>query len=424
MKLSHSFKWRLRSGAFLTPLIRALFGWRYRNFSNAAAHSAVPLDQIKSVLLLRLDEIGDVVLTTPLLRELRRNLPRAWITLVVEPGVRNLVELCPHVNEVLTFGRRGQGLLESLQRHGRAAALAWRVLRRRNFELCLLPRWDIDWYHGTLLAYLSGAPRRAGFSEHVNVTKKHFNLGFDSMLTQQFHDSVIKHDVRHNLDVVGFLGGEVREEHLELWLGAEDEHFAEALLHQHEVHADDLLIALGIGAGAKKRQWPLESYGQLCQWLHNQFHARVVLIGGRGDRSMTGEFRNRLGIAPIDCTGTTTLRQTAALLKRCTLYVGNDAGPMHIAAAAQIPVVELSCHPKLGSERSANSPLRFGPWNTRAVIIQPASERAPCVEECGATVAHCILGISVEQVKVVLSDLLSSAPMGSREQRIRTTVAI
>ena len=89
-------------------MIRVLVGLRYRFSRDAALQSKVLLDQIRSVLLLRLDEIGDVVLTTPLLRELRRNMPHAWITLVVKPGVLNLVELCPHVNEILTFDSRRQ----------------------------------------------------------------------------------------------------------------------------------------------------------------------------------------------------------------------------------------------------------------------------------------------------------------------------
>jgi len=414
VKLSHQVRWWLRSGAFLTPLICALFGWRYRFSSYSAVQSALPLDQTKNVLLLRLDEIGDVILTTPLLRELRRNLPHAWITLVVKPGMCNLVEHCPHVNEVLAFGWREHELMEPFQRHGRAVALAWRFLRKRNFELCLLPRWDSDWYHGTILSYLSGAERRIGFSEKVNIVKKEFNRGFDSLLTQRFPDSNIKHDVQHNLDFIRFLGGDVREDHLELWLSGEDELFVDDLLRRQEVRSGEFLIALGLGAGARKRQWPPESYGRISEWLQNQFHVRIVLIGGVGDKSIGRDLRNRLGGTAIDSTGKTTLRQTGALLKRCNLYIGNDAGPMHIAAAVQIPVVELSCHPKTGSDHSVNSPLRFGPWKTRAVIIQPEDTRAPCLDECSAREPHCILGISVEQVEEVLTELLSGEQFVSR----------
>jgi ADP-heptose:LPS heptosyltransferase len=389
------------------PVVRALAGWRYRSSKVGAAQAPVRLDQFKRILLLRLDEIGDMMLTSPLLRELRRNLPQARITLVVKPGVHNLVALCPYVDEVLTFDWHGYGFAEPFQRHWRAITFARRFLRNRHFELAILPRWDIDWYHGTMLSYLSGATKRVGFSEQVNSNKKRFNRGFDRLLTDQFGDSGMKHDAQHSLDVIGFLGGRVCDDRLELWVGPEDEMFADELLRHRQVSSTAMIVALGIGAGLKKRQWPWECYGQIGRWLQREFDARIIVIGGPQDRSAGGALQNFLGKTAIDITGTTTLRQTAAVLKRCALYAGNDAGPMHIAAAAQIPVVEISCHPKSGSLWSANSPLRFGPWGTRAAIIQPANGLIPCTEECNATVPHCILGIDVQQVKEVLTAMLS-----------------
>jgi ADP-heptose:LPS heptosyltransferase len=401
-------------------MIRVLVGLRYRFSRDAALQSKVLLDQIRSVLLLRLDEIGDVVLTTPLLRELRRNMPHAWITLVVKPGVLNLVELCPHVNEILTFDSQGTGLMEPIQRYSRALALAWRLLRKRRFELAVLPRWDIDWYHGTFLSYFSGAPRRVGYSEDVTTVKKEFNRGFDMMLTHVLRDNRIKHEVRHNLSVIEALGGKIREDHLELWISADDEQFADKLLRKHAVSPDSLLVAIGPGAGAPKRQWPLESYGQIGEWLQDQYKARVIIIGGADDQFMGRELQNKLGHLALDATGKTTLRQTAALLRRCTFYIGNDAGPMHIAAAAKIPVIELSCHPKDGSNQSANSPHRFAPWGTKSVVIQPENPREPCSDECGAATAHCILDITVNQVKADLTRIVSREEFISRRQRGET----
>lgn len=417
MWLSPAFRWRLRSGAFLAPLIRVLLGAPYRRGKTAAPDISDSLLGTRKVLLIRLDEIGDVVLTTPLVRELRRNLPQAWITLVVKPEARNLVELCPYVDEILTFNCQGGGLLEPFRRHWRALLMAHRFLRRRHFDLAILPRWDIDWYQGTFLAYLSGAPRRVGFSEEVTQTKKAFNRGADRLLTQVFCDCEIKHEVRHNLDVIGFLGGDVRDDRLELWLGADDESYADELLRRHEVGPDQLLIAIGVGAGAPKRRWPLESYGQIGAWLEQHFQARLLIVGGPEDRSAGETLQSRLGPRSINAAGQTTLRQTAALLKRAALYLGNDAGPMHLAAAAGIAVVEISCHPRRGADRSANSPVRFGPWGPKCVIIQPEIVHATCVTECGASLAHCILGISVEQVKAVLTEFMSGGQFTSRTYR-------
>ena len=110
----------------------------------------------------------------------------------------------------------------------------------------------------------------------------------------------------------------------------------------------------------------------------------------------------------INVVGKATLRQTGAFLKRCHLYVGNDAGPMHLAVAAGVPVIEISCHPLDGSQWHPNSPKRFGPWGVLHRVLQPLNALVPCSEGCIADRAHCILDISVEQVKQAISSLLSS----------------
>ena len=98
----------------------------------------------KHVLLVHLAEIGDVIMATPFLREMRRNLPNAWITLIVQPTVYNLLELCPYVNEIMTHDWNTLEPFKNLQRRGRAIRLALRHLIRRRFDLAIVPRWDRD----------------------------------------------------------------------------------------------------------------------------------------------------------------------------------------------------------------------------------------------------------------------------------------
>lgn len=367
------------------------------------------LSQVRRVLVIRLDEIGDVVLTTPFLRELRRNLPEAWITLVVKPQVYNLVELCPYVDEVLTYDWRAKGRWADLRRHGRALRLAWRHLWQRRFDLAILPRWDTDYYHGTFLLYFSGALWRVGYSETVNERKRRNNKGFDRLLTHPLNDSELKHEVEHNLDVIRYLGGQVQDDRLELWLSAEDESFAERFLTNHGVKPGDLLVGLAPGAGASKRMWPIDRFAQLGFWLQEAYNARLLVVGGPGEVPLGKDLERALGASVVNAVGRTTLRQAAALLKCCRLFVGNDAGPMHLAAAVGVPVVELSCHPRSGSSWSVNSPLRFGPWGSSHTVLQPSTPRPPCLEECVAKSSHCIWGITVEQVEQAVARQLQCA---------------
>ena len=122
---------------------------------------------------MRLDEIGDVVMTTPFLRELRRNLPGAWITLAVKPSLFNLVELCPYVNEVLTYEKELQKSVAFalLRHHWRDIKSAVAFSRKQPYDLAIVPRWDTDYYNASYLAYFSGAPWRIGYSESVTECK-------------------------------------------------------------------------------------------------------------------------------------------------------------------------------------------------------------------------------------------------------------
>jgi heptosyltransferase-2 len=366
----------------------------------------INLMKVKRVLVVRLDEIGDVVMTSSFLRELRRNLPDAWITLVVKPAVYTLVELCPYVNEVLTYDHKTSGDFAEQRRHGRALNLALKHMWRRRFDLAILPRWDADDYHGTFLTYFSGAPRRVGYSASVSEFKRELNSGLDCLLSHTLEDSDTKHEIEHNLDVIRFLGGTIQEDQLELWLGENDERFAEQKLKSHGVKPGELLIGFGLGAGSERRMWPIDNFVGIGRWLREEYNGRIIAVGGKGEESLGQEIQQQLGDMVINTVGGANLRQTAALMKCCHLYVGNDAGPMHLAAGAGVPVVEISCHPLHGSVMHVNSPKRFGPWGVPHLVLQPEKALSPCSDRCKATQAHCIDNVSIAQVKKAVEKLI------------------
>ena len=381
--------------------------------------TALALSRARRVLVVRLDDIGDVVLTSPLLRELRRTLPAARVTMVVDPRTYDLVELCPYVDEVLRCDLRPLG---SLQRHWRTLQLAYRSLWRHGFDLAIVPRWDVDQYHAAFVAYLSGARWRAGYSEGVIDHRRRLDAGFDRLFTHVLQDKSVKHEVEHNLDVLRFLGGEVHEERLETWTSHADEVFADSLLQFHGVGAGNLLVAFGPGATQPKRRWPLSCFAEVGAWLQSELRARMVIVGGQGEEPLGRELCRQLGDAAIDVVGRTSLRQTAALLRRCQLYVGNDSGPMHLAAASGAPVVEISSHPTGGSPAHPNSPLRFAPWDVAHVVLQPRPQADSCSDACVAEEAHCIRHVSVERVKQAVAAQVAQRRRGL-EQRTSGSVS-
>jgi heptosyltransferase-2 len=358
----------------------------------------IDLAQVKSALIVRLDEIGDMVMTSPFLRELRRCLPDAWLTLVVKPGVYNLVERCPHVNEVLTYNWDTHWRLQPLRRHARALQLARERLWQRRFDIAVLPRWDADYYHTTFVAYFSGAAWRVGYSENVTNLKRQMNRGFDCLLTHILRDAARKHELEHDLDVLRFLGGTVQNDQLELWVDEDDRAFAEEVFGGNGVKPDEKVVGLGPSGGTSPlKQWPVNHFIELGRRLLASHHCRLLVLGGRGDAELGQQIEQELGSAVVNVVGKTTLRQMAALLSRCHLYVGNDSGPMHIAAAMGVPVVAMfgsSCH------------HRFRPWGKQHTVLNLELPCSPCFQpnhpdrcvECIFDQPHCLVDMTVEQV--------------------------
>ncbi len=352
----------------------------FRLFGKPRGAEKVDLPLVKSVLVVRLDEIGDLVMTTPFLRELRQNLQEAWITLVVNPDTHNLMEPCPYVDEVLVHDVRAPGRFATLRSLLGCLRLARRRFWPRRLDLAIVPRWDVDHVHAAFLAYFSGAAWRVGFSEHVSKYKMQLNSGYDTLYTHVVNDDGLKHEVRHSLDLITCLGGAVKQDGLEVWPLPADEAYARATLKEHGVRADDRLIGIGpSGGNSHLKQWPVQRFVEVGNWLKTEYGARIVVFGGPADRRLGRRMRSDLGPTAIDMTGKTTLRQAGALLRACSLYVGGDTGLMHLAAACGTPVVAIF---------ASSCQHRFGPWGPSHRVISASLPCGPChgehhIDRCG-----------------------------------------
>lgn len=372
-----------------------------------------------NVLVVRLDETGDVVITSAFLRELRANLENCNITLVVRPDSFNLVELCPYVNDIYVFNERlvydtrTLTFCEQAKRQFCAINFARKYLwNREPYDIAFVPRWDADYYNASFLALYSGARSRIGYSSSVDAIKDKLNFGFDALYTHVSFEKTPKHEADRNLDLLSFLGMETKNSKLEVWIGDDDYKFANDLLLKHQFSLADSqmkqgpIIAFGLGGREAKKQWPANSFVQLGSHLARNFGATIVLLGGRLEQSLIippSEVVDRF----IDVTGVVTWRQTAAILSKCDLYVGNNTATLHIASAVNIPIIEISCHPSDGDEAFYLSPKRFGASTmATSVAIRPKSGISPCKWGCMAKTPHCITQISVDEVIQAVCDVI------------------
>lgn len=384
-----------------------LFGRAVNRAAGKNQKSVDGLKKIKNVLILRMDRIGDTVLATPFLRELRRNLPQAHISVMVSSLAYNLLEYCPYVDELINTGAIAEKSFRILMPPLQSLMEARRHLWKKEYDLTIVPRWDVDLTEASFLAYFSGASQRIGYATDVIDSKSWSNAGYDRLFTDVSHDASLKHEVERFLAILRFIGGDAKDTKLELWNTEDDDTSVCRLLNSFGIASDNLLVTIMPGATVEKKMWPEERYFELIQWLIKNYKCRVLVLGGEKEAVLGQKFQKKFGTDIINLTEKLTLRQAYVLFKKSRLYVGNDTGLMHIAAAANIPVVEISCHPKSGSPFSGPAPERFGPWCERCAVIQPERSLPPCEAQCGAGISHCISQIATDQVIQSILKLLS-----------------
>jgi heptosyltransferase-2 len=351
-----------------------------------------------SIIIFRLDGIGDVVLSSAMLRELRRLYPTAHITLVVSSSSRSLVEHCPYVDEVLDKPTGFESLRSMFADLKAMVAFSSQQLRGRHWDLALVPRWGVDVYFATLMSLYTGATRRVAFTEKVSAGKRRLNWRFDTLFTDVLPPcSPSKHELERDLDIVRYLGGHIEATNPEVWLTPADEAYAARSCRDFGLTGSETLIAFGIGAGHRMRRWPARAFAELIDILRSGVEFTSAILCGADEQGIAQEIQAFTG-ARLLLLQRPSLRETAAFLSRCTLFIGNDSGPMHMAAAVGLPVVEISCHPADGDTEGAHSPVRFGPFTSRATIVQPDRAKEPCTRSCSARDAHCITQVSPAQV--------------------------
>ena len=407
-------------GARLTRALMRGVSWHMaRGISppSREAQKALPaaIEEAKSILVVALVEAGDMVLLSPFLRELRGLAPNARITLVTLPGTAILYEHAGVVDRVTTFAAKAPRLLRPALLPARARRFAREELRG-EFDVAIVPRWDTDHHLATAVAVYSGASRRVGFSEQSTPRRRTLNAGFDALLTDVIESGGTAHEVERHLTMLRALGAEHPASRLELWLIDADRHRVAELLPP--MSDQRVLVALGVGAAHPKRRWPVARFVEVGRALQRGHAAHVVVVGGVADIEAQRAILRELAPDATGLAGRLSLRETAAALERCALFVGNDSAPLHLAAAAGVPCAEISCHPATGDPLHNNAPERFGPWGVPNAVLRPAKAVPPCDDGCRAHRSHCILEVGTDAVVSA-----STAFLTTYDQRASNAIA-
>jgi lipopolysaccharide heptosyltransferase II len=358
----------------------------------------------RSIIIFRLDQLGDLVLTTPLFRELKRRYPEARCTAVVRPEYKALLTTNRSIDEILPLREvkvkwlpaRARWLVSVLW-------FFWTQLRHRQFDLAVSPRWDVDENLTTMLCALTNAKQRVGHSSRVSTPKRRLNRGFDAAFEVLVPPEPLQHEVERNLVIVEVLGANIVSRRLEICLTGNDRKFAEELLKNHDERRT--LVALGIGGRAAGRKWPLECYAECIARLNQERPVQPVIVCSSEEDAEASALSVKLAVPPYILSGI-PLREVCAVLERCELFLGNDSGTAHLAAAMDCPTVVVSRHPKNGDPAHANSPTRFAPRCSLSRVVQPVNGEGECVDSCRSPEPHCILQVTADQVVASAWELL------------------
>ena len=363
-----------------------------------------------SILVIRLDKtIGDSVMNSSFVRELRTHYKNASISLCVNEGVRALYEVCPYVDKLIYFKNDQSSFLNLLFREYFLIRFYLKNFKKSHYDLVIVPRLDYD-HCAIPLAYLTKASRRLGYSEKSTPRKSILNVGFNHLFTDIVKNNDVKHEVESNLFLLNYLGCKIESNELEMWVHPKFKSYAKRVFSDSNAALNErLIVTLGLSGGhSKLKEWPLEHYVKLTQLICEQWTNKNVyflLLGSNADIPATSFFRKMVAssVNIIDMVGKTSIQESAALIKESDYFVGNDSGLLHVAAASGIPTIGIfgsSCY------------HRFGPWGKRARSVSINLDCCPCnqnhqIDRCSTCIYKENLCMKKVTPQHVLNELIS-----------------
>jgi lipopolysaccharide heptosyltransferase I len=353
----------------------------------------------RRILIVRLSALGDVVHVLPLLDALRRARPDAHIGWLVEETSSSLLRGHPQIDRVWVAPRRET---ERLLRRGRltSAAGPWlrlvRALRAARYDVSIDAQCNL---RSSLLARLSGAPRRVGFAPPFTKEQAHW------LLTDRVAPPPRKQlKVERNLELLRPFEIDARGARAQLAIPASARAAARGV--RATLGAGPVAVLHpGVSGFGDFKRWSSDRYASLARGLHAARGARCIVTWGPGERELAAGIARAAGEAATVAPETGSILDLAALFECCDVVVGGDTGPVHLAAALGTPVVGLY---------GPKDPAVYAPWNGQtgeaATTVWKHVHCSPCgLRRCDNVI--CMPAIQVEDVIAAVCGTLRQEPL-------------
>ena len=335
----------------------------------------------KRILVIKLKQPGDVLVSSPVLDALKAAWPRARVSYLVPKGTEEMIADHPLLDQLYVVDRRGDSW-------GRAISLL-RELRRARFDLVLeLSGGD----RGAFFTRFSGARERLGFGYGGRAFWHRFC--FTRLLPSP---PLRMHLVEHNLEMVRTLGIEPRRPRLNFFWRTEVQTRVDALLAAHSL-APRGFVVMHPGAGWRFKCWTPAGYARVMEALEREKHLKVVLTGSTAghEQELVAAILKESRVSPVNLVGRLTLKELGALIAQARFFFGVDSAPMHLAAAVGTPAVALF---------GPSGDFNWGPWGEGHLVVKKDWECLPCGRDgCeGSKISRCLTELTADEVLAAMA---------------------
>jgi len=271
---------------------------------------------LKKILIFNPSYMGDSILTTPLIKAVKKKIPDSYIAFCVRPENAPLFEDVPFIDEVISFDKRGTD-------SGIAGTIAFaKKLREKNFDLVFSPHMS---FRTSAILTLSKIPEKVGFVESTMST----------IYTMSCAKDLTYHEVERYLLLYERYFGEFPSERIkpEVYFNAE-------LSEKYRAEMGEKTVGINPGSVWETKKWPAENFAAVADMLKDQGYTPVI-IGSEHDRPEVEKLLQAAKYKHIDYCGKSPLRELPSLISNFEYLVTNDSGPMHIAVATGVPCVAI-----------------------------------------------------------------------------------
>jgi heptosyltransferase II len=339
------------------------------------------------ILIRATNWVGDAIMALPALRAVKKKHANAEISILARPPVAELYQDQSICSELIRYDSKGEHI--GWQGRERMAAM----LRQRKFDVALLLQnaFDAAW-----LAWRGKIPERIGYARD----------GRRLLLTQPIAvpklGEIPAHEKFYYLELLrraGWLTSSQDDGQGELYVPEARRAKAAETMLQAGARPNAIRVAIGAGAAyGSAKCWMPERFAEWANRLQEKIEADIILFGTTAEAGVSNAIAAAMRQKPVDLTGKTTVGELPALMSQCQLFVGNDSGAMHVAAAVGIPVVAVF---------GPTDPEGTGPMTTRSAMVQQKPYCSPCFLRRCPTDHRCMKSITPEMVEIAATPWLS-----------------